>query len=102
MLYGGGPVSIPTPAESVRGSQPRFGGVGSLAKEYFCGNLRGFEAIWPAKPLLCCAHANLTRFSLGAPQALTLAGHNSAQSRRATTDRSGLIAINPSASLPPA
>jgi hypothetical protein len=44
---------------------------------------------------LRCAPGNLTRFSLGAPQALTLVGHTSAHSRRATTDRSGLIAMVP-------
>jgi len=51
---------------------------------------------------LRCAHRTVTPFSFGAPQALTLVGHNSAQSRRATTDRSGLIAMDPAAFLPPA
>ncbi len=56
----------------------------------------------PGRQQPCCAHQTFTPFSFGAPQALTLVGHNSAQSRRATTDRSGLIAMVPAACLPPA
>jgi hypothetical protein len=51
---------------------------------------------------LCCAHENLSRFSRGAPQALTIVGHNSAQSKQATTDRSGSIAMDPAVCLPSA
>jgi hypothetical protein len=58
-----------------------------------------FRGILAREAAACAA---LTNFSFGAQQVLTLVGHNSAQSRRATTDRSGLIAINPSAPLPPA
>jgi hypothetical protein len=58
-----------------------------------------FRGILAREAAACAA---LTKFSFGAQQVLTLVGHNAAQSRRATTDRSGLIAINSSASLPPA
>jgi len=48
-----------------------------------------FRGFFAREAAACAA---LMKFSFGAPQSLIFAGHNSAQSRRATTDRPGLIA----------
>jgi len=69
----------------------RARGLNQIFTHTFWPGIHGVFSRWAA------ARKAITRFSRGAPQALTIVGHNFVTPRRATTGRSGSIAMDPAA-----